>query len=186
MPSDTAADTGTREANPRSATLIGAVATVAGTPLGLDDSAREQSAMVVITWDLNVADSEKGDPARGTYEHRGTSSLSVDVGGHGVTGSASATVNVYDGETDSFGMDDGSQILGDGHPRMALDGADNEALGLFFAIVDDDGQTLESDALPESLRVFDPGEDSHTFAISDAGGSLLLQFDHFVDGTPEN
>ena len=165
----------------RRATFAGEVATVSGSPLGLGEAARGTPVTAELVWDLSVNDSDKGDPNRGTYEHHGTSEVRVDIGGRVVVGSGSATVNVYNGTTDSFGMEDGSKIVGDAHPRMFVDGLESIDLGLFFAIVNGDGSAFPSDEEPEDLTVFNPVDDPHTFALTDGGGTLLLQFTELVE-----
>lgn len=165
------------ESGLRSATFTGTIVTVAESPLGLGDESRGAAAVATLTWDVSVADSEAGDPERGTYEHRGTSGLTVELAGHTITGSGSATFATYRASSVSFGMDDGAQLPGDNPPQMLVNGVPDDSMGLFFAIVDTDGTALNSDALPDSLAAFDPVQDPHTFSLEGAGGTLLLQFE---------
>lgn len=169
-------DTSGADPDLRSATFTGVIATVAQNPLGLGEESRGAAAVATLTWDLSVADSDAGDPERGSYEHQGTSGLIVELAGHVIAGSGSAAVETYAGTGVSFGMDDGANLMADPHPLMFVDGVADESMGLFFAIVDPNGIALANDSLPETLSSFDPVEHPHTFSLEGAGGTLLLQF----------
>src|SRR6185436_2435213 len=110
--------------SPRPVTLAftGAVATVAGKPLGLDGTARTAPVSGSFTYDLRTLDQRPGDPKRGQYEHGASSGFTFKVMGHTIEGSGWAIVQTEDLDPDTFRFIDGPQ--GDGIPRvMKLDGA---------------------------------------------------------------
>jgi hypothetical protein len=167
----------------------GQVVTVAGTPLGLDSTARLAPVSGSFAYDLRVPDSSPTDPLRGRYLHGGTfqSHFTFNVSGHVVTGSGSAIVETENLNPDTFRFRDGQQ--NDGATRiMKLDGTDRPALTLLIAITDSSGAALTSDAEPNPFPFTDSAVDGgishipHTFSISDgtsdAGtNTLLMQLD---------
>ena len=74
-PVDLVADAPGGDAGPMLVTLqfSGTVQTVAGTPLGLDASARLAPVTGQFAYDLRIADANPSDPQRGRYLHNGSS-----------------------------------------------------------------------------------------------------------------
>ena len=131
------------------------------------------------TYDLRLLDDEPNDPLRGKYQRGGTTAFTFAVEGHTVTGSGRAIVETENLSSDTFRFLDGPQ--NDGVTRiMHLDGADAPTLTLTIAITDATGAMLTSDALPDPFPMIDIANMhsqniSHTFALSDSGGTLLMQ-----------
>jgi hypothetical protein len=174
---DTSPDTGPDTA-PVLVTLqfTGTVATVAGTPLGLDASARTTAVSGTLAYDLRTPDARPADPRRGRYEHGGASRFTFTVMGRSVDGSGLAIVQTEDLDPDTFRFIDGPQ--NDGVVRiMKLNGTAAPALELWIAITDGAGGLLASDALPNPFPSMNIGSTPHTFSLKDAGGTLLVQLD---------
>jgi len=181
---DTSGDAGA-DAGPLLVSLqfSGTVQTVAGTPLGLDSSARLAPVSGQFAYDLHVGDSARTDPLRGRYLHFGTSQFTFTVSGHTVTGSGWAIVETENLNPDTFRFRDGQQ--NDGVTRiMKLDGVDAPALVLLIAITDSSGAALSSDVEPDPFPFTNIASFPHTFSITDGsdGGSstLLMQLDSIV------
>ena len=89
---DVVADAPGGDAGPMLVTLqfSGTVQTVAGTPLGLDSSARLAPVTGQFAYDLRIVDASPSDPQRGRYLHNGSSIFTFTVAGHTVTGSGLA------------------------------------------------------------------------------------------------
>jgi hypothetical protein len=154
----------------------GTVQTVAGTPLGLNSSARLATVSGEFAYDLRVADQLPSDPQRGRYLHGGSSIFTCTVSGHTVTGSGLARVEVEDLNPDTFRFLDGPQS--DGIPRlMKLDGAGAPSLALSIAITDSSGAALTSDKQPDPFPFTNITTFPHTFSLQDSGGTLLMQLD---------
>jgi hypothetical protein len=188
---DAKADADAAEAPaPRLVTIAftGQVVTVAGTPLGFDGTVRTEAVAGSFVYDANLGDNLPGDPLRGKYlgNGNGTTAFTLMVKGHTVKGSGKAILQTENLNPDTFRFLDGPQV-GDPLPRvMQLDGADAPTLELSFAITDDSGAMLTSDALPDPFPTVniankDGGFNiTHTFSLSDAGGTLLMQLDTFA------
>jgi hypothetical protein len=151
-----------------------------GVPLGLG-VARLASVSGSFTYDLRVPESTstRSDPTRAIFLHSGTSQFTFTVGGHTVTGSGDAIVEVENLNPDTFRFRDGQQ--NDGVTRtMKVDGVADPSLVLFFAVTDESeaGGVLTSDAEPDPFLF--PASDPLTFSLSDSGGSLLMQLDSLV------
>jgi hypothetical protein len=180
-PADAAADASADGAldlpPPRPVTVrfTGTVATVAGTPLGFDDTVRTAPVSGSFTYDLRTKDQTPADPRRGRFEHGTTSAFTFMVKGHTIEGSGWAIVQTEDLDPDTFRYLDGPQ--GDTVPRvMEVDGAPAAALKLFIAISDGNG-LLQGDALPDPFPAIDIAHTPHTFSLQDQGGTLLMQLD---------
>jgi hypothetical protein len=173
-------------AAPRLVTVAftGKVLTVASAPLGFDSTVRLEPVSGSFTYDLRLLDDQPNDPKRGHYERAGTTAFTFTVKGHTVKGSGRAIAVTEDLNPDTFRFLDGPQ--GDGVVRMMqFDGVDAPTLKLLIAITDGDGVMLTSDALPDPFPTVDIANAhsikiSHTFALSDAGGTLLMQLDTLV------
>jgi hypothetical protein len=189
---DASSDAGEVEAaGPRLITVAytGAVATVAGTPLGFDSTVRTEPVSGSFTYDAHMLDDLPNDPKRGRWQRGGMTAFTFTVKGHTVTGSGTALLETENLDPDTFRFRDGPQ--GDTVPRiMKLDGVAAPALVLFLAITDTTGAMLTSDALPDpfpklNIANKDGGfEISHTFSIQDTSSSpsssLLMQLDTLV------
>jgi len=160
---------------PLTVRFTGTVATVAGTPLGLDGNARTAPVSGSFTYDLRTKDQTPADPKRGRFEHGTTSAFTFTVKGHTVEGSGWAIVQTEDLDPDTFRYLDGPQ--GDLVPRvMKLDGAAAMSLKLGIAISDGNG-LLQGDGLPDPFPAVDIAHTPHTFSLQDQGGTLLMQLD---------
>ena len=160
--------------------FTGAVETVAGTPLGFDSTARLAAVSGSFTYDLRLLDDEPTDPLRGKYQRAGTTAFTMTVKGHTITGSGKAIVETENLDPDTFRFLDGPQ--GDAVVRtMQVDGVAAPALVLFIAITDSSGAMLTSDALPDPFPMINIADRdggfniSHTFSLTDGGGTLLMQ-----------
>jgi hypothetical protein len=189
--SDAVVDTGAEAeaAAPRLVTVSfsGKVLTVAtapdgGMPLGFDSSVRTSAVTGSFTYDLGLADELPNDPKRGKFWRGGVTAFSFALQGHSVTGSGRAIVETEDLDPDTFRFLDGPQ--GDTVLRtMKLDGTDAPALKLLIAVTDTSGVMLSSDKLPDPFPTVDIANKdgginiSHTFTLSDPGGTLLMQLD---------
>jgi hypothetical protein len=165
--------------------FTGQVVTVANAPLGFDSTVRLEPVSGSFTYDLRLVDDLPNDPLRGKYERAGTTAFTFTVKGHTVTGSGKAIVQTENLDPDTFRFLDGPQ--GDTVVRtMKLDGADAPTVKLSFAVTDGTGAMLASDALPDPFPALDiahkegGSEISHTFSLSDAGGTMLMQLDTLV------
>ena len=177
---DAAADAAPDLPPPMPVTLqfTGTVATVAGTPLGLDSTARTAAITGSFTYDLRTPDALPGDPKRGRYLHGTTSGFTFTVLGHTIEGSGYAIVQTENLDPDTFRFLDGPDL--DPVPRiMKVDGAAARDLKLFIAISSDSATFLGSDALPSPFPTIDITHTPHTFSLSDKvadkGGTLLMQ-----------
>src|SRR5262249_30886098 len=126
-PADTTvgADAAADAAGPMLVTVqfSGQVVTVAGAPLGLDNSVRLAPVTGSFAYDLRITDNTPLDPTRGRYLHAAyaPSQFTFNVSGHVVTGSGLAIVDIenFPG-ADTFRFRDGPQ--NDGVTRiMKLD-----------------------------------------------------------------
>jgi len=152
----------------------GQVVTVSGAPLGLQSDVRTMPVSGTLAYDLDVVDAEATDSTRGVYQHDGTSEFTFALMGHTVTGSGFAKVETTSGDTLRFR--DGPQPLDPVVRVMKLDGADAPAVSLLIAITGGPS-LLPSDALPDPFPTITIATTPHTFSISDAGGTLLMQLD---------
>jgi hypothetical protein len=170
--------------------FTGKVETVApapdgGMPLGFDTTVRLSSVSGSFTYDLGLADQEPSDPLRGKYQSAGAAAFSFTLKGHTVTGSGKALLETENLDPDTFRFLDGPQ--GDAVVRvMKLDGVNAPTLKLGIAITDTSGAMLTSDALPDPFPMVDIADTSsyaisHTFSLSDSGGTLLMQLDTLVN-----
>jgi hypothetical protein len=154
--------------------FTGTVATVAGTPLGLDSTARTAAITGSFTYDLRTPDALPADPKRGRYLHGTTSGFTFTVLGHTIEGSGYAIVQTEDLDPDTFRFLDGPGL--DPVPRiMKLDGTAARDLKLGIAIASGNATFLGSDALPSPFPTIDITHTAHTFSLSDGGGTLLMQ-----------
>jgi hypothetical protein len=155
----------------------GTVATVAGTPLGLDSTIRTAPVSGSFSYDLRSGDSDT-TASRGTFACAGGCPFTFTVGTHTVTGSGMPVVQTENNlPPDTFRYNDGGN-LHDGITRiMKLDGTDDATLALGLSITDSTGALLASDALPNPFPTVDLTKVNVTFSISDSGGTLLMQLD---------
>jgi hypothetical protein len=176
LAADSAPDTSPDLAPPMPVTMqfTGTVATVAGTPLGLDSTARTAAITGTFTYDLRTPDARPADLKRGRYEHGTTSGFTFTVLGHTVEGSGYAVVEIEDLDPDTFRFRDGPGL--DTIPRiMKVDGTAAPMLKLTIAIASGNNAFLTSDALPRPFPTIDITQTAHTFSLSDNGGTLLMQ-----------
>ncbi|HXU80973.1 MAG TPA: hypothetical protein VN914_06220 [Polyangia bacterium] len=160
---------------PVSLAFTGAVATVAGTPLGFDGTVRTAPVSGSLTYDLRTLDQRPADPKRGRFEHGASSAFTFKVMGHTIEGSGWAIVQTEDLDPDTFRFIDGPQ--GDGVPRvMKVDGAPAPKLKLSIAITGGNA-FLQGDGLPDPFPTIDIAHTPHTFSLEDDGGTLLMQLD---------
>jgi hypothetical protein len=162
--------------------FTGEVATVASNPLGFDSTARLENVTGSFTYDLRLADQLPTQPQRGRYwSGLVRTAFTFTVKGKTVTGSGYAILEVENlDSSETFRFLDGPQ--GDGFPRiMKVDGVDAPTLKLFLAISNglaaDAKWNFTSDALPDPFPPIDITKFPHTFSLSDAGGTLLMQLD---------
>jgi hypothetical protein len=155
----------------------GTVATVAGTPLGLDSSVRTAAVSGSFSYDLRSGDSDTTS-SRGTFACAGGCPFTFTVGTHTVAGSGMPVVYTENNlPPDTFRYDDGGD-LHDGITRiMKLDGADDPTLQLRLSLTDSTGALLSSDALPNPFPTVDVTKLTVTFTIQNSGGQLLMQLD---------
>jgi hypothetical protein len=155
----------------------GTVATVAGTPLGLDSTIRTAPVSGSFSYDLRSGDSDT-TTSRGTFACAGGCPFTFTVGTHTVTGSGMPVVQTENNlPPDTFRYNDGGNQH-DGITRiMKLDGADDTTLALGLSLTDSTGALLSSDALPNPFPTVDLSKLVVTFSISDSGGTLLMQLD---------
>ena len=159
-------------------TFAGEAATVAGNPLGLDMSARKAAVSGSFAYRPCLVDSRPQDPQRGEYDHGGGGGpFTLSVAGKTVTGSGNPVVKVEDLNPDTFRWLDGPQLLDKDKTKrqMSLDGTANPELKVSLSITDGSGAAFASDALPQSFPLLDIGSYTHTFSITDGGGTLMLQ-----------
>jgi hypothetical protein len=175
---DTDADTDTGTAPPTFVTLrfTGEVATVAGTPFGLDDSVRTTAVSGLLRYDLAVADQERSDPQRGTYDHTGSGAFATNVAGVSITGSGRPITEVEDFPgADTWRFIDGPQMGDETRRLMSVNGVADDTVELWIAISDSD--LFASDVQPDPFPTLDIANTPHTFSLEDSGGTLLLQLD---------
>lgn len=172
---DTDTDSGGDTGTARTVTLAftGSVATVAGTPLGLDGSARGTSVEGTLSWALDALDVD-ADATRGDYYPEGA--FSMDVGGKVVTGSGAPELQVEDMSSDTFRYVDGSAQVAEVPPVMFVDGVPTPELGLWLSITDGDGASFSSDLLVSPFPMLTPADLFITFSLDD-GGTLLMELD---------
>jgi hypothetical protein len=155
--------------------FTGKVFTVSKMPLGLDSSAYMKPISGTFAYDLRTTDSSPLDPKRGTYKHRASSVFTFSVLGRNVEGSGRAVVVTENFDPDTFRFNDGPQL--DGIPRlMKVDGVTAPSLVLRISMTDESGAMLTSDALPDPFPAISFPK-SHTFELTDSGGTLLMQLD---------
>jgi len=155
----------------------GEVATVAGTPLGLDSTARTSPVSGSFSYSPCAADTRPTDPQRGEYDHGAGGDFTFAVSGLTVTGSGHPLVKVEDLNPDTFRYLDGPQILDKDKAwrQMSLDGTPNPDLKVSLSITDGTGAAFSSDALPKAFPMLAIGSYTHTFSVRDGGGTLLMQ-----------
>jgi len=156
--------------------FTGKAVTVTGTSLGLAASTVQNMPAITgtLAYDLDVIDNEATDTTRGVFQHNGTSEFTFALLGHTVTGSGFAKVETTAGDT--FRFRDGPQTLDPVVRVMKLDGADAPMVSLIIAITGGPS-LLPSDALPDPFPAITIATTPHTFSLSDAGGTLLMQLD---------
>lgn len=169
---DTDTDTG-EDARTVTLAFAGSVATVAGTPLGLDGAVRGTAVDGTVSWALDALDLD-ADATRGDYYPEGA--FSMNVGGKVVTGSGAPEIQVEDMASDTFRYVDGNAQLVDVPPVMLVDGVATPELGLWLSITDGDGTSFSSDLLVSPFPMVDPSALFITFSIED-GGTLLMELD---------
>jgi hypothetical protein len=173
---DDTADTGGDDVTPFTVVFTGTAVTVSGTPLGFDDSIRDTPISGSFTWNVARRDVEEDNADVGIYDHIGDGAARIVVGGRTVEGSGSPRLEVenFDG-ADTFRYVDGASVGGDRFRQMTIDGEGDAALGLWTAFTDSTGAALASDAVLTTWPFPEITSLPHTFALEDAGGTLLLQ-----------
>jgi hypothetical protein len=172
-------DTGVRAGEAR-ATFTGAVATTDGWLGWSGDELRDQPVTGSITWATSGRDDDDRSDF-GSYDRAGRG-MTVELAGHVVEGSGAGRVEIQDYTLDAFSFIDGDEEAFEDWPIMRLDGEETEDLGVYFAIVDDDGSSLDGDGLPATFPFLEPRFQPHTFAIRDDDGYVLLQLDAIEAG----
>ena len=153
----------------------GEIATVSGTPLGLDDSVRTETVTGSMSYLPCLGDENATDPQRGEYRHPFDGRVELLFAGTQVDGSDQAIVTTENFDPDTFRFEDGALAF-ETDPRMLqVNGAAAPDLQVRFSITDSSGAALATDAPPDPFS-FDPSM-PHTFSLQDGGGTLLLQLD---------
>jgi hypothetical protein len=156
----------------------GTVATVSGTPLGLDSSIRTSSVTGHFSYDPCVpAVTMSMDHRRAEYSEGpiADGAFALVVGPRHVTGSGRPLIDIENLDPDTFRFKDGPQ-LADPTPRiMSVDGQPNIKVELVIAITDSSGAAFSNDDLPTSFPFLNIATFPHTFSIMDDKGTLLLQ-----------
>lgn len=163
--------------DPVTVAFAGEVATVSGTPLGLDSSVRTSPVSGSFSYRPCILDSRPESPDRGEYDHAvGAGAFDLGVASLAITGSGSPVVKVENLDPDTFRYLDGPQLLDEDKTlrRMFVDGKPNDQLKVSFSITDSTGQAFSSDALPKVFPLTDTSK-PHTFSVKDDNGTLLLQ-----------
>ncbi len=155
------------------------IATVSGSPFGYTaDQARTQPVTGHFSYNTNTSDTNTGDPGRGYYPHTSGGDFVAMFLGTVVTGSATPHVRIENLSSDTFRFSDG--LLGSPAPGgiMAVNGTPDGTVRVGMAFTA--SNAFISDALPLDFPfanppLANPVAFSHTFSITDSGGSLLLQ-----------
>lgn len=155
--------------------FTGELATVSGTPIGLDGTARTSPITGSFTWNTGVTDALPDDPQRGSYYHHSGSAFTLTVAGLTVTGTAKAHLEVEDLNPDTFRYEDGPLFDDETERPMKVDGEVVPDLELWFAMSEDVGTTFANDHLPATWPFAEL--EPHTFSLSDDAGTLLFQLD---------
>ncbi len=149
----------------------GRIATVANSPLGLDEGVLGEeisgSLSYAITFDTNL-----DDEGRGVYDQAGVGGLDVTLGGARVQSSGYGRLVLTDGNTDIWRYSDG--LPNDGGV-MSVDGTEDVDLQFYLSVSDSSGEAMSSDELDERFPFAEIADFPHTFSIRDLGGTVLLQ-----------
>ena len=173
---DTDADTDSdTDADTVQLAFVGTIVTVSGTPFGFDASVRESAVSGWFRYDLRTADTDTEEPRRGTYPHTGGGGFELLVGGRTVAGTWRPVVEVENFDADTFRFVDGADIFEDPPRVMTLDGIADGTIGTWLAITDGTGAAFPDDTLPDPFPMLAISTYPHTFSVSDAAGTLLLQ-----------
>ncbi len=150
--------------------FTGEVVTVASAPLGRDDL-REQPVTGFLGYNPCIGDRDEADD-RGSYRHAGSSEFQVQIDDLLIEGSGQATVAiVVPGSTWRFEDGEGSEL-----PRsMSVNGNELGSLELWISTGPADSEAFTDDSIPEPDWL--DAEAPHTFSISEAGGTILIQWD---------
>ena len=147
--------------------LTGTVASVTGSPLGLDATAVGGS----VTAQLGFLECQQDeDPAETVGRYTGGAGpVSVALAGLRIGGTGQQVTVVTDGTPDSFELTDGPS----GGLSMTVDDEDAADLQLSIRFVDPSGAALEGAWLPMPFRM--TAEMAETFSLSDANGTVEIQ-----------
>ena len=178
-------------AQPVTTQYTATVQTVSGTPFGFTSAIRLAPVTGFFTYDTRNVDTNT-DPTRGDYPHIAfPGAFSATIQGTTITGSATPFIQVENLNPDTFRFIDGPRTVGPAGGIMAVNGTPNSAVQLLLALTDSSGGAFSSDALPAVFPFAHPplvnasGVPTypHTFSLSDANGTLLMQFN--TVGVPE-
>jgi hypothetical protein len=121
---------------------------------------------------------DSDEDSSGWYAFVGDAHLEMEVGVHRLSGSAQPVIEL-DGYA-TFRWIDGEEVPDEGFdevdsPDIEVDGVPAQELGIWSAFVNE--AYFPDDTLPAGFPELPFPETSHTFAISDGEGTLLLQLD---------
>ncbi|MFK7930425.1 MAG: hypothetical protein AB8H79_19710 [Myxococcota bacterium] len=152
------------------------IATIADAPFGLLDEDRGKTVSGSFSWNTATIDS---DPLQdsGEYNHSGDGTFRLLLPRNEITGSGFSQVVVAN--STSLQITDGGATPGEARP-MLVDGVPSETAELSLVMVNDN-PVFENGRLPIILPDRSPENWSHTFAVSDVNGTLLLQFTELTD-----
>lgn len=177
-----AADTSVADASdpncpqPVTVSFIGSVQTVSGTPFGFDSNVRLAAVSGRFTYDLCVGD-QTLSADRGEYDHAGEESGAFEfaVSGIEIRGSTRPVLEVENLSSDTFRFRDGPQFIDPTDRTMTVDSVAEPEVELFIAITDGSAAAFADDSLPAAFPLLDIASYPHTFSLSDADGTLLMQ-----------
>jgi hypothetical protein len=155
----------------------GTAVTVAQNPLGLDDSVRTSPVSGFFQYLPCLPDSEPDRPERGEYDHPHSGDFLFTIGSVTVTGSGHPMVIVENYDPDTFRFKDGPQLLDENKDLrvMSLNGTRTPDLDLHYSITDGTGAAFSDDKLPKLFPMLNMENYTHTFSLSDDGGTMLMQ-----------
>jgi hypothetical protein len=153
---------------------IATVATVSGTPFGIDPNLGT-AVTGSFTYDTATLD-VLGDMDLGDYPHAAGGGFAAIIQGYGVTISGSTTpyLQVENLDPDTFRFIDGPRIVGPAGGVMFVNAVPDSTVQLWIAITAGSGSVFDDDSLPEVFPFTFPGP-PHTFSLGDSLGTLLLQ-----------
>jgi hypothetical protein len=176
--------------------FVGRVATVTGTPFGLDQAAVDVQVSGYFTYDRAVADGNAVDIDRGDFDHRddtGPFIVGIEAGTTIFVSGSGNPIVVVTTPNQTFQWVDGPQAGDEAFERFcAVDGVEDEDIGIRLTFSPSNAdQAFPDDSLPAEFPFTDAAEWDFltevdvTFTIEDGDGTLTLELQEVTEPQPQ-